>query len=128
MEDDEAVKQLVGRTLTGMGHAVELAPDGQTAVELYQKAKHSDRPFDVVILDLLVHEGMGGRETLQALVKLDPGVQAIAMSGNVLDPVLLEPERHGFQRALTKPFEARELRVILTQVTGRAPGKKIVHE
>jgi len=128
MDDEEAVRRVIGLTLWGMGHEVEVAEDGQMAVEVYKKAKSLGHHFDVVILDLLVHEGMGGRETLQALVKLDPGVQAIAMSGNVLDPVLLEPERHGFRRALTKPFSARELREILAQVTGHAPGKKFIHD
>jgi signal transduction histidine kinase/ActR/RegA family two-component response regulator len=123
MDDDEGVKELVGQTLSGMGHTVELAKDGRSAIELYQTANRLGRRFDVVILDLTVYSGMGGQETLEALLKLDPGVQAIAMSGNVFDPVLLEPERHGFKGALTKPFEASRLRGVLAQVTSRSPAK-----
>lgn len=128
MDDDEGVKELVGQTLSGMGHTVELAKDGRTAIELYQTANHLGRRFDVVILDLTVYGGPGGQETLEALLKLDPGVQAIAMSGNVFDPVLLEPERHGFKAALPKPFEASRLRGILAQVTSRSPAKGLLNE
>ena len=131
MDDEEAVREAVGQTLAGMGHAVELAPDGQTAIGIYKAAGQLNGHFDAVILDLAVREGMGGQETLQALLQFDPGAQAIAMSGNVFDPVLLEPGRHGFKAVLTKPFAAAKLREVLAQVLG-APAeeispKKIVH-
>jgi len=61
-------------------------------------------------------------------MKFDPRVQAIAMSGYALDPVLLAPERHGFKGALTKPFDAGKLQEILAQVTGSSPPKKNSHE
>jgi len=50
------------------------------------------------------------------LLKLDPRVKAIAMSGYALDPVILEPERHGFKGVLTKPFDMGKLQKNLDQV------------
>ncbi len=120
MEDDEEVRKLVGLSLSAMGHTVELAEEGRAAIEIYKIASQLGRRFDVVILDLAMPEGWSGQETLQALLKLDPDVQAIAMSGNVLDPVLLEPARHGFKAALTKPFDAERLRQILAQMKSSA--------
>ena len=81
MDDEEGVRKLVGRLLRRMGHEVELAEDGQRAVEAYESAQGQGRPFDVVILDLTVRGGMGGQETIQALLKIDPAVKAIVMSG-----------------------------------------------
>jgi CheY-like chemotaxis protein len=94
------------------------------AVEVYKKAKSLGRHFDVVVLDLMVRGGMGGQETLQALLKIDPAVKAIAMSGYVHDPVILEPERHGFKDTLAKPFDVGKLQEILSRVMGSAPGSK----
>ena len=68
--------------------------------------------------------GMGGQEAIQALLKIDPGVKAIAMSGYIDNPVMLEPERHGFKEAMEKPFDARKLQEILSRVMGGSPGTK----
>jgi CheY-like chemotaxis protein len=124
MDDEEAVREVLGQMLEGMGHSAELAADGQEAIEIFKKAKSLGRRFDVVILDMAVREGMGGQEAIQALLKIDPGVKAIAMSGYIDNPVMLEPERHGFKEAMEKPFDARKLQEILSRVMGGSPGTK----
>jgi CheY-like chemotaxis protein len=116
MDDEAGVREVVGRTLSRMGHEVVLAQDGRMAIKDYQAAKLQGRRFDVVILDLTIREGMDGRATLLELLKLDPRVKAIAMSGYVLDPVMLEPERHGFKGVLTKPFDTEKLHANLSRV------------
>ena len=116
MDDEAGVREVVGRTLSGMGHEVTLARDGRMAIEIYKAAKLLGRRFDAVILGLTIRDGMGGRETLQELLKLDPRVKAIAMSGYALDPVMLEPEGHGFKGVLTKPFDIENLHANLSRV------------
>lgn len=58
--------------------------------------------FDAVLLDLTIRAGMGGKETMEALHRLDPEVRGIVMSGYTVDPALLEPGPHGFQDVLAK--------------------------
>ena len=124
MDDEEGVRTMVGATLRRMGHEVELAEDGQRAVEIYRNAKDLGQPFDAVILDLTVRAGMGGQETIQALLRLDPKVKAIVMSGYAGDPVVLEYEQHGFKGALAKPFDYAKLQEILSQVMGNGSGSQ----
>lgn len=50
-------RDTVGRMLTHLKFEVELAKDGAEAIELYQKAKESQHPFDAVMLDLTVPGG-----------------------------------------------------------------------
>ena len=116
MDDEEEVRNVVGTTLRRLGHEVELAADGQRAVEVYGRAKRLGHPFDAVILDLTVRAGMGGQEALQALLPIDPAVKAIVMSGYACDPVVQEPERYGFKGALAKPFDNVKLHAILRRV------------
>ena len=66
MDDEEGVRRGLSLTLRVLGHEVELAGDGQAAIEAFKKAKGLGRQFDVVILDLTVRHGMGGQETIQA--------------------------------------------------------------
>jgi len=118
MEDDQGVRALVGSSLQRMGHEVELVADGQAAVEVFGREKSLGSPFDLVILNLTVRAGVGGLEAFQSLLKIDPDVKAIVMSGHADDPVILEPERHGFKGVLVKPFESARLHGILARVLG----------
>ena len=97
---------------------MELVEDGQSAVGAYESAKGQGRPFDAVILDLTVRDGVGGQETIRELLKIDPAVKAIVMSGYANDPVVLEPERYGFKGVLAKPFDKLKLREVLSRVLG----------
>jgi CheY-like chemotaxis protein len=124
MDDEEGVREVLGQTLEGMGHSAEMAEDGQKAIEFYKQAKRLGRPFDVVLLDLTIREGMGGQEAIQALLEIDPEVKAIAMSGYIDSPVILEPGRHGFKAALEKPFDAGKLQEILSLVISSPSGGK----
>lgn len=118
MDDEDGVRELVGVLLQRMGHDVELAEDGQRAIEVYGRAMNEGHPFDVVLLDLTVRGGLGGQEAIQALLKMDPTANAIVMSGYTTDPVVLHPERYGFKGALAKPFDGQKLREMLLRVLG----------
>ena len=69
-----------------MGYEVALASDGDEAVSLFRKAKKAGEPFDAVILDLTIPGGMGGRETIKKLKKIDPKVKAVVASGYSNNP------------------------------------------
>jgi PAS domain S-box-containing protein len=118
MDDEEGIRMGLSLTLRGLGHEVDLAENGQAAIEAFKKAKRLCQQFDVVILDLTIREGMGGQETIQELLKIDPDAKAIAISGYVNSPVILEPERHGFKAAMPKPFDVDTLQEILARVMG----------
>jgi PAS domain S-box-containing protein len=118
MDDEEVVRKLVRRLLEQEGHEVELVEDGQRAVGAYESAKDQGRPFDAVILDLTVRDGVGAQQTIRELLKIDPAVKAIVMSGYANDPAILEPERYGFKGVLAKPFDRDSLRRVLARVLG----------
>jgi CheY-like chemotaxis protein len=114
------VRKLVRRLLQQMGHEVELVEDGQQAVGAYESAQGQGRPFNAVILDLTIRDGVGGQETIRELLKIDPAVKAIVMSGYPNDPAVLEPERYGFKAVLTKPFDKVKLGSVLSLVLSPA--------
>jgi len=124
MDDEEAMREVVGVLLSGLGHEVELVENGQRAIEVCGKAKAQGRPFDAVILDLTIRGGMGGQEAIRELLTIDPAVKAIVMSGYADDPVIVEHERHGFDAALEKPFDIGKLREVLSHVLESGPGRK----
>lgn len=104
MDDEPAVRDVAGLMLESIGCEVRLARDGAEAVALYDQAKQANRPYDLVIMDLTVPGGMGGREAIMKLREIDPGVRAIVSSGYSNDPVMAEYGRYGFSGVAPKPY------------------------
>ena len=119
MDDEEVVRDVAGEMLEYIGYEVDFAEDGTKAIELYKLAKESDRPFNVVIMDLTVPGGMGGKKTIRKLLEIDPEVKAIVSSGYSNDSVMTNFRQCGFKSFITKPYKIEELSEKLhTVITG----------
>lgn len=116
MDDEEGIRAMAALFIRRLGAEVEEAGDGAQAVEKYLQARAAGKPFDVVIMDLTVPGGMGGREAMQRLLSLDPGVKAIVSSGYSRDPVMANHKAHGFQGILPKPYGLEQMRAALHAV------------
>jgi CheY-like chemotaxis protein len=116
MDDDPMIRELAGEILWHLGYEVEFARDGEEAVTLYSRSLKTDRPFDAVILDLTVRGGMGGKEAIQELMAIDPGVKGIVSSGYSDDPGMTDYKEHGFSGVVAKPYTLEELGEKLSQV------------
>lgn len=116
MDDEESIRDLAGKMLLELGYIVELAENGQEALEMYQNAKTLGRKFDAVILDLTIPGGLGGKETIYKLKELDPEVTAIVSSGYSTDPVMAKYEEYGFQGMMVKPYEIGKLSEVVNDV------------
>ncbi len=113
MDDEEAIRQMATFLLRRFGFEVECAVDGAEAVEKFRAAQGERRPFALVIMDLTVPGGMGGKEAISRLRELDPKVKAIVSSGYSSDPVLANYREHGFCGVATKPYEVSDLARVL---------------
>ena len=116
MDDEEALRKLGGRILMRFGHEAVTAKDGAEAIELYGQALKAGQPFDAVILDLTIKGGMGGRQAIRELIKIDPYVKAIISSGYIEDPVMAKFRDYGFCGAVPKPYKLEKLRKVLQEV------------
>jgi len=109
MDDDKLVQSSAERALTRLGYDVEIAADGDAAIGKYVEALGSGRRFDLVIMDLVIPGGIGGKEVVQRLLEIDPGVRAIVSSGYSSDPVMSDHLEHGFRAAVAKPWDLAEI-------------------
>ena len=122
-DDDEFIRRTGGAMLRYLGYEPTLAADGAQAVDLYRKALDAGTPFDAVLLDLTVPGGMGGKEVLKKLRRIDPAVRAIVSSGYSNDPLVAEHAKHGFAGVVAKPYNISQLREVLAAVAG-PPGAR----
>jgi two-component system cell cycle sensor histidine kinase/response regulator CckA len=116
MDDEDIVRTVAGKMLEFLGYRATLARNGEEAVEMYQTYKASGRPFDAVILDLVVPAGMDGAKTLAELLRIDPGVKAIISSGYGDAPPGVSIE--GNAGTIAKPYELKTLEAALRKVLG----------
>jgi len=116
MDDEEQVRTVVKEILSILHYDVALAHDGLEAIRQYQRSQAEGRPFDLVLLDLIIPGGMGGIDTLQKLREIDSSVRVIVSSGYAADPIIKNFRSYGFDGALAKPYNLEQLREILHKI------------
>ncbi len=109
MDDDEAVRMVTVQMLARLGFSTVTACNGNETIKLYKAAMESGDPFDGVIIDLTIRGGMGGKETVNRLLKIDPDIKALVSSGYSNNPVMADFQDYGFRGIIKKPFNIREL-------------------
>jgi CheY-like chemotaxis protein len=120
MDDEEPILRMAGKLMGRMGLEFESAQDGMAAIESYRRAKDAGRPFDLVVMDLTIPGGMGGREVISVLREFDPGVKAIVSSGYSSDLAMADFAKHGFRAMVAKPYDIAELTATIQRVLAEA--------
>jgi signal transduction histidine kinase/FixJ family two-component response regulator len=116
MDDEELIRKTTCRILSEVGYEVESVKNGNGAIDLYLEAKLSARPFDLVIMDLTIPGGLGGKEAIKELFKLAPEAKVIVSSGYSDDPIMEDFKKYGFKGAVVKPYNITELRRVIHEV------------
>ncbi len=113
MDDEEDIRNLLYDMLEMLGYKVFLSSKGEEAIDIYNKEMKTGSKIDIVILDLTIVGGKGGKETIKDLKKRDPDVKAIVTSGYSNDPVISNYKKYGFLNYLKKPYNLEELKNVL---------------
>jgi len=113
MDDEELIRDVSTAMLRQLGYEAHTANDGEEAITRYLQAQKDGQPFDLVIMDLTVPGGMGGKETIAHLRQIDPKVKAVVSSGYANDPIMANFSTYGFCGVAPKPFGLQELSELL---------------
>jgi CheY-like chemotaxis protein len=116
MDDEQIILDMTRDVLDFLNYDVMFAKEGSKAIDLYKQEKAAGVPFDIVILDLSVASGLGGKETIEQLRKYDPDVKAIVSTGYLNDPAVENFSQYGFCEKLTKPYALKDLKSLLEKV------------
>jgi PAS domain S-box-containing protein len=116
MDDEEAILDMASALLSHFGYRPGVARDGEEAIALYKEAAALNDPFSVVIMDLTIPGGLGGKDTIARLLEFDPSVRAVVSSGYSTDPIVANFRQYGFSGILTKPYTAKEMSEVIKKV------------
>ncbi len=116
MDDEELIRELAQTALSFLGYDVDTVADGEACLKAYTAARDEGRPYAVLIMDLTIPGGMGGKEAIQRLLEIDPNVRAIVSSGYSHGPEMANHKEHGFSGMVCKPYKVEELAKEITAV------------
>jgi len=120
MDDEEIIREVAAAILEHLGYNAVVCCDGSEAIELYRQAIATKEPFAAVIMDLTIPGGMGGKETMNELLKIDEGVIGIVSSGYCNDPILSCYRDYGFSGIAGKPYSLDKLASVLHELLSDA--------
>ena len=116
MDDEDMILDMLALMLENMGYLAVKTHHGKEAKETMKKALQAEEHFAAAILDLTIPSGLGGKDTVYALLALDPTIKVIASSGYANDPIMANPTDFGFAGRLTKPYRRSDLTAVLGSV------------
>ncbi len=114
-EDNLINQKIVMANLKKMGHKVDVASNGQIAVELFKQ-----KAYDIILMDVQMPE-VNGIQATQAIRQIEENegkkpIYIVAMTANVLKEDIEHYLEIGMNTCLSKPFKVEELVNILNQI------------
>jgi len=106
VEDETQLRALVKQSLTRLGYTVLEAAFGKQALSVWQNHK---RHINKVITDMVMPEGMTGKELGEAFLRDRPDIKIIYTSGYSPDLFAKDFEIREGDNFITKPFQVQKL-------------------
>jgi PAS domain S-box-containing protein len=116
MDDEQMILDIVSRMLTHLGYEVTTCTNGAQAIAAFAKAKSNNVPFDVVVMDLVIPNGVGGQDAVHTIRKIDAHAKVIASSGHLEHPAMVDYKKFGFTAVLEKPYKLERLQQVIDAV------------
>ena len=105
VEDEAAIRDLVGELLGDAGYRVLVATSGPLGVT----ALRSDEPIDLLITDVGLPGGLNGRQVADAGRSVRPGLKVLFITGYAANAAIGAGQLEAGMEVLTKPFNILEL-------------------
>lgn len=112
VDDDDAIRAIAVRQLTSLGYRVMAAPGGAEALELLRHV----RDIDLLFVDVMMPDGMGGREVAEKARALRPGLKVLFASGYFEGALVGRGEIEEASEFLVKPYRKKDLAQKVQQV------------
>ena len=119
VEDEAVVRESVRDWLTEDGYDVDVAENGDEALEKIKKEE-----FGVIVLDLKL-PGIDGLQVFEQAKELKPETKGVIITAYPSKETQEKARRLGLLDYLAKPFKVEDLERLITEALGEAERKKI---
>lgn len=111
-DDEDAIRELLQKTLELAEYDVETVPDGQAALEQLRLGT-----FDLLITDLKM-PGADGLSVIRAAKRLQPALPVVIITGYSTEAAAIEAIELGVAGYLTKPFRVPKVLAVVARALG----------
>ena len=116
VDDETMILNMIEKMLSMIGHKALLVNNGQEAVDTYREYLDNGLSIDLIIMDLTIPGGMGGKEAVKEILNVNSEAKVVVSSGYASDPVVAHCQKYGFKASLSKPFQLGELNEVINAV------------
>ncbi len=109
IDDEEQILEVSGELLRGYGYDVDVATTGEQGLAMFETALKAGKPYGLVIMDLTIRGGMGGKETNHILKRNHPWASTVVSSGYSNDPVMANFRSYEFDGVVEKPYSIERM-------------------
>ncbi|MEM9400500.1 MAG: response regulator [Verrucomicrobiota bacterium] len=109
IDDEQVICSGLKRSLERKGYLVTTSANGDDGIKKYQQQLQQANPFQVVLLDGIIPDGLSGEEALKRLLQIDASAKVILFSGYSEKDLTYCWKDCGFVEQLTKPCSVEEI-------------------
>lgn len=110
VDDEEALRTVLGSELEGEGYAVQMAGDGDEAIKILEKDT-----FDLILLDIKMPT-VDGFEVLKFVKQHQPATKVIMLTGFADLKNAIESKKLGAEDFVSKPYDLVDLLTTVERV------------
>ena len=110
IDDQSEQIETMEKILAGLGYKTYSATSGEEGIALFQS-----KPVDLVLIDMIMGDGLNGRETYEGILQVRPGQKAIIISGYSKREEAQKAKALGISHFLEKPVTISKLSLAIKQ-------------
>ena len=114
VDDEEALRTVLGSELEGEGYAVQMAGDGDEAIKILET-----NAFDLILLDIKMPT-VDGFEVLKFVKQKHPATKVIMLTGFADLKNAIESKKLGAEDFVSKPYDLVDLLTTVERVLSTA--------
>ena len=110
VDDEKRQREIACGILARLGYIAETVSSGEAAIEYVE-----EHPPDLIVLDMIMPNGINGRETYEAIIKIRPGQKVIVASGYAKTKEVEIAQRLGAGKYIKKPYTLQKIGVAVKE-------------
>lgn len=104
IDDQVEQNEIIGRALQEMGYITHSATSGEEGLIFLES-----QSVDLVLLDMMMGDGLNGRETYEKILDIHPRQKAIVISGYAKSEEIAKAKKLGVSQFIEKPVTISEI-------------------
>lgn len=114
IDDQKTQQEIARKILTALGYKVHTVTSGEEAIAFIKKNQ-----VDLLILDMIMKEGLDGRETYEEILKINPKQRAIIASGFAENNEVEQTIILGASQFIKKPYTVTQIGLAVKQALSK---------